>query len=80
MTGCIYSLSYETETNVFYVGSTTNPSSRLRSHRTKFGYNTMMNIIENIDELIKLEIFWNGQFKCWGFDLKNKDCHPKRLG
>ncbi len=83
MIGYIYTLSYETEANLFYVGSSTNPKSRLQSHRTKFGYNTTMFVIEEIefdnkDELLKLERFWNDQFKQWGFNLKNKDCYPRR--
>jgi len=84
MIGYIYTLSYETEENLFYVGSTTNPKGRLQSHRTKFGYNTTMFIVDEIqfnhkDELILLEIFWNWQFKSWGFKLKNKDCYPVRI-
>lgn len=84
MKGYIYTLSYETERNLFYVGSTTNPKGRLQSHRTKFGYNTSMFIIDEIefnhkDELLLLELFWDGIYKSWGFNLKNKDCHPRRI-
>lgn len=84
MKGYIYTLSYETENNLFYVGSSTNPKSRLQSHRTKFGYNTTMSIVDDVefinkDDLLRLEIFWNDLFKQWGFNLKNKDCHPRRI-
>lgn len=84
MKGYIYTLSYETESNLFYVGSTTNPKGRLQSHRTKFGYLTRMDIVEeiefnDIDELLLLEKFWNDQFKQWGFSLKNKDCYKRTL-
>lgn len=83
MTGYIYFLSYEVESNIFYIGATTNPPGRLKSHRTKFGYLTSINIIEEIDftdklQLIRLEEYWNSQFKQWGFVLKNKDCYPRR--
>lgn len=47
MTGYVYSLSYDGA--VFYVGSSFNLKSRLASHRTRFGYNTKMDVIEELE-------------------------------
>ncbi len=77
-------MSYENEANVFYIGSSLNPNERLKSHKTNFGYLTIMHIVEEIefenrDTLLYLERFWSDQFRQWGFDLKNKDCYKRSL-
>ena len=78
MIGYIYSLSMYGD--IFYVGSSWNAIERLKGHKTRFGYNTVMEIIEEVDvpqrwDLQNIEMYWIEQFKQWGFTLKNKDSH-----
>lgn len=81
MIGYIYFLSAKTETDIFYVGSTVNPSTRIISHRNKYpfwvyGCRIQLNILEEIEfndrrELLKHEIYWIHQLTALGFRLTN---------
>jgi len=83
MIGYIYSLHDKVETDIFYIGFTTNPKRRLIEHKRKYpfykyGYDIHLLIIEDVEfsdikEIMKIESYWIQQFLCWGFDLINTD-------
>lgn len=81
MIGYIYNLYGKTKADIFYVGSTVNPKSRLRQHRTNFPFYIFdcrinLSIIEEVEftihkDLVKQEMYWIQQFTAWGFELRN---------
>ena len=58
----------------FYIGKSPNPKTRLNAHRKNFGNDLIMNHIDEVstEEWEYWEKYWIHQYKCWGFELKNK--------
>jgi len=69
----IYYLHYKEE--VFYVGRTIDGKKRLIQHKTRFGKEIKMEIIDQVedDDKNRVEMFYIHLFKSWGFSLVNKD-------
>jgi hypothetical protein len=59
----------------FYVGKTINPSERLLEHKREKYFNSIMEIIDEVNE--EDYIFWESHyislFRSWGFILENKN-------
>lgn len=78
MIGYIYTLTKSGSPNdIFYVGSTTNIKARWIQHKTRHGYDTMMNILQAIEivkrsDLLPMEKVIIGQCIERGHKLKNK--------
>jgi hypothetical protein len=65
----------DAEKEIFYVGQTTNPPERLRTHRVKFGWDITMRLIQNvfIDETpFEAEAKWIRHYLNCGCDLVNR--------
>jgi hypothetical protein len=58
----------------FYVGKTTRIQGRIGAHRSKFGKNIILEVIDEVltSEWKFWECYWIEQFKQWGFDVVNK--------
>ena len=65
----IYTLDREGE--IFYVGYTNNPKSRISAHKKKFGKNIKMDIIEYRDDYREAEQQWINYFSLLGYKLEN---------
>jgi len=73
------------ENDIFYIGSTVNPKTRILGHTVDIPYNVYncrieMSILEEVEidtrrELFKLEWYWIQQFVAWGFKLTNYNLH-----
>lgn len=64
--------------NRVYIGKTISPKIRERHHKNKFGSHILFTIIDQVSSLDKkdwkpLECYWIEQFRCWGFELLNKN-------
>lgn len=59
----------------FYVGKTTRIQGRIGAHRSKFGKNIILEVIDEVltSEWKFWESYWIEQFKQWGFKLENKN-------
>lgn len=59
----------------FYVGKTTKIQGRMGAHRSKFGKNVILEVIDEVltSEWKFWECYWIEQFKQWGFKLENKN-------
>jgi hypothetical protein len=59
----------------FYVGKTNNPLIREKSHKRKYGSNIQLIVLSTVNK--NNWKFWEQHyislFKCWGFDLTNKN-------
>jgi len=76
MTGFIYSLKDIKTGEIFYVGSTINVNQRLWNHKTLYGQNISIEVLEQVEfinrqELIKVEGKWIKYFIAKGIKLKN---------
>jgi hypothetical protein len=67
----IYTLSQNNV--IFYVGKTTNLKTRLSNHRTVYGYNVVLEEVDNVEDWKFWENYWIQQFKQWGFKLINQN-------
>lgn len=66
----IYTLSENG--NPFYVGMTTNPKIRYKSHRHRLNYSPFeFELLEETEDEF-METYWIHQLTVWGFDLKNR--------
>lgn len=70
----IYYLQKESG-EIFYIGQTSNPISRLGDHVKRFGEKISINEIEKVEDNYRLywEKFYIQLFKSWGFTLVNED-------
>ncbi len=70
----IYYLHYE-DNIPFYIGKTNRIQGRIGAHRTKFGKNVILEVIDEVElsEWKYWECYWIEQFKQWGFKLENKN-------
>jgi hypothetical protein len=64
--------------NKVYIGKSNSPHLRKHYHNSKFGKDITFNIIDiilykNKKEWEFFENYWIEQFRCWGFELKNKN-------
>jgi hypothetical protein len=64
--------------NSVYIGKTKNIKTRKNHHIKKYGKNINYSVIDKINSLKRedwepLESYWIEQFKCWGFNLINKN-------
>ena len=57
----------------FYVGKTRNEYHRLFNHKKKFGKNTVMEIIDEVLDWRKWEVYYIEEFKKQGYILQNKN-------
>lgn len=67
----IYTLSIDGL--IFYIGKTTNLNKRLANHKQTYGNNILLEVLDKTDNWRWCEMFWIEQFRCWGFNLKNKN-------
>jgi len=58
---------------IFYIGKTLNLDKRLANHKTTYGNNILLEVLDETTNWKSEEIFWIEQFKQWGFNLKNKN-------
>ena len=83
----IYTLAHPETKQIFYVGSTMMPYTRLNSHKQTFGFKPVMEEVETVFGLGKfgragvseLEAYWIQQFKSWGFNLTNSNSIAKKV-
>jgi hypothetical protein len=57
----------------FYIGKTKNAVRRIHKHYDNFGYDIFYSIIDEVEDWKFWESYWIEQFKCWGFNLENKN-------
>lgn len=66
----------------FYVGYSTNPELRLKSHKTTYGHKIKMIIIQKMlttkENAAKMERYWINQLSFYGSDLHNVSNHTTR--
>jgi hypothetical protein len=67
----IYTLSKDKL--IFYIGKTLNLDKRLASHKTTYGSDILLEVLDETTDWKSTEVFWIEQFKQWGFNLKNKN-------
>jgi hypothetical protein len=70
----IYYLHYGDNVPI-YVGKTVRIQGRMGAHRSKFGQNIILEVVDDVltSEWKFWESYWIEQFKQWGFKLKNKN-------
>jgi hypothetical protein len=61
-----------------YIGKTKNPKDRENKHKLTYGNNISYTVIDEVNSLEKIkwkpiESYWIRQFKCWGFNIINKN-------
>lgn len=61
--------------NKVYIGKSINKSWRKYSHNKKWGNNIIYSIIDEVNDYIwkDMETYWIEQFRCWGFEIINKN-------
>lgn len=57
----------------FYIGKAKNAVRRYHGHRRTFGLDIKLQIIDEVEDWKFWESYWIEQFKCWGFNLENKN-------
>jgi hypothetical protein len=67
----IYTLSQNNI--IFYIGKTNNIQKRVANHKITYGKNILLEILEETNNWKQDEKYWIEQFKCWGFNLNNKN-------
>jgi hypothetical protein len=70
----IYYLHYGNNVPI-YVGKTVRVQGRIGAHRSKFGQNIILEVVDDVStsEWKFWESYWIEQFKQWGFKLENKN-------
>ena len=78
----VYILKNTKTKKYFYVGSSTKPEERLKTHQSTFGNQIKMIIIQklftNRTNANKLERYWINQLSFYGVDLHNINHHTTR--
>ena len=61
--------------NNVYIGKSINKIWRKHAHNRTYGKNIVYSIIDEINSSIweEIESYWIEQFKCWGFNVQNKN-------
>lgn len=83
-TGKIYTLRVPCTDNIIYVGCTSKTlQERLKGHQYRLinGVETVIELVEETPAELAAdaEYFWIQQFKCWGFELLNKEIKKKAI-
>jgi len=80
MTRTVIYLITNIDNNPFkaYIGKTTNLAVRKSIHRSRFGSNTICDVIDEVNSTERkdwkpLECYWIEQFRQWGYQLANKN-------
>jgi group I intron endonuclease len=57
----------------FYIGYTSDIINRKSSHRTTYGLDTYLEVLDDVDDYKSEETFYINMFKSWGFNLLNQN-------